>query len=197
MDLQLKDKVILIAGSSKSEIGAAIVRACADEGAITVAADFRSVALHPRQAVEQVVERYGRIEGLITDAEWNDEIGLERTSTEQYASSLHHILSPHYSIAHSALAHLKASRGAIVNVISNARRIDANCRSGYESMKGAMLALTREWAVELLQDGIRVNAVIAAEASSTHSVATTASAVAFLISGKSGHTTGQHVVIND
>jgi L-fucose dehydrogenase len=197
VDLQLKDKVILIAGFSKSEVGAAIARACANEGAITVSADISSGAQRPQHAVEQAVEQFGRIEGLITHAEWNDAIGLERTSTEQYASSLHQSLVPHYSVAHGALAHLKTSRGAIVNVISNAQPIDAKCRSGYESMKGAMLALTREWAVELVPYGIRVNAVITAEVSSTHSIATTASAVAFLISEKSGHTTGQHVVIDN
>src|SRR5205814_2542777 len=35
--------------------------------------------------------------------------------------------------------------------------------SGYASAKGAILALTREWAVELLEYGIRVNAIVPAE----------------------------------
>src|SRR5207237_10218324 len=35
--------------------------------------------------------------------------------------------------------------------------------SGYASAKGAILALTREWAAELLPYGIRVNAVLPAE----------------------------------
>jgi L-fucose dehydrogenase len=192
VDLQLKDKVILIAGPSTNEVGAAISRACATEGAIVVTLDFAD----PQDAITQTIERFKRIDGFVNHAEWNDEIGLERSSTDQYASFLHHSLLPHYSATHYALAHLKASQGAILNVISNARPIEKTNLSGYESMKGAMLALTREWAVELLQYGIRVNAVITAEVSSTHSIATTASTVAFLISEKSGHTTGQHVFVN-
>ena len=35
--------------------------------------------------------------------------------------------------------------------------------SGYASSKGAILALTREWAVELVPYGIRVNALVPAE----------------------------------
>lgn len=35
--------------------------------------------------------------------------------------------------------------------------------SGYAASKGGVLALTREWAVDLIKDGIRSNAIIIAE----------------------------------
>ena len=97
--------------------------------------------------------------------------------------------------------------------------------SGYAAAKGGLLALTREWAVELLPAGVRVNAVVPAEvmtplyeqwlagfpdpqqalADITARIPlgrrlTTAdeiaSAVVFLLSRRSAHTTGQHVIVD-
>jgi L-fucose dehydrogenase len=97
--------------------------------------------------------------------------------------------------------------------------------SGYASSKGAIMALTREWAVELLPYGIRVNTVIPAEVMTplyrswldtfphpeeklTNILSkiplekrmTTseeiAAMVVFLLSAKSSHTTGQHLFVD-
>jgi len=51
----------------------------------------------------------------------------------------------------------------VVNVASKTAVTGQGGTSGYASAKGAILALTREWAVELLPYGIRVNAVLPAE----------------------------------
>ena len=97
--------------------------------------------------------------------------------------------------------------------------------SGYAAAKGAQLALTREWAVELLPYGIRVNAVVPSEVrtlayqkwlnsfdNSGERLASIvkniplggrmtepgeiASATVFLLSAQSSHTTGQHVFVD-
>ena len=62
-----------------------------------------------------------------------------------------------------ALPALKRSQGAIVNISSKVRLTGQGGTSGYAASKGAQLALTREWAAELLPYGIRVNAVLPAE----------------------------------
>src|SRR5258705_5239439 len=62
-----------------------------------------------------------------------------------------------------ALPHLKQSEGAIVNIGSKTAVTGQGNTSGYASSKGAIMALTREWAVELLPYSIRVNTVIPAE----------------------------------
>src|SRR5207302_2573093 len=66
-------------------------------------------------------------------------------------------------IAHYALPHLKQSKGSIVNIGSKTAVTGQGNTSGYASSKGAIMALTREWAVELLPYAIRVNTVIPAE----------------------------------
>jgi NAD(P)-dependent dehydrogenase (short-subunit alcohol dehydrogenase family) len=64
-------------------------------------------------------------------------------------------------LATAALPHLKASRGAIVNVSSTFGHKAAAMLSHYAASKAALEHLTRCWALELAADGIRVNAVAA------------------------------------
>ena len=55
--------------------------------------------------------------------------------------------------------------GSIVNVSSKVAVTGQGGTSGYAAAKGGILALTREWAVDLLPCGVRVNAVVPAEVS--------------------------------
>ena len=66
-------------------------------------------------------------------------------------------------MAHYALPHLKACARSIVNIGSKTAVTGQGSTSGYASSKGAIMALTREWAAELLPYGIRVNTVLPAE----------------------------------
>jgi L-fucose dehydrogenase len=251
MDLQLQGKVIIVTGGAKG-IGAAIVRACAAEGAVPVIVDRdapAAEALHSElqtagatcgqialdlttpqncsHAVEQTLKLFGhnKIDALVNNAGLNDKVGLERGGPSEYLASLHRNLVHYYSMAHFALPHLKRSRGAIVNIGSKTAVTGQGDTSGYASAKGAIMALTREWAVELLPYGMRVNTVIPAEVMTPlyrewlatfpdpeekletilskiplENRMTTAEEIAatvvFLISGKSSHTTGQHIFVD-
>jgi L-fucose dehydrogenase len=66
-------------------------------------------------------------------------------------------------MAHHALPALKKSKGSIVNIGSKTAETGQGGTSAYAAANGGRNALTREWAVELLKYGIRVNAVIVAE----------------------------------
>ena len=89
--------------------------------------------------------------------------GLERGTPEQFVGSLERNLLHYYNMAHFALPFLKDARGAIINIGSKTAVTGQGGTSGYVAAKGAILALTREWAAELLPFHIRVNAVIPAE----------------------------------
>jgi len=187
MELQLESKVIVITGGAKG-IGAAIARASAQEGAIPAVVDrdpeagrkiereLTSGGVHGqwieaelaepdscRRAVEAIVAKYGRIDGLVNNAGVNDRVGLEHGGSQEYRKSLERNLYHYYDMAHYCLPHLKKSRGTIVNIASKTALTGQGGTSGYASAKGAILALTREWAAELLPYGIRVNAIVPAE----------------------------------
>ncbi len=77
--------------------------------------------------------------------------------------SLHKNLIHYYLMAHFALPELKKSKGAIVNITSKTAETGQGGTSAYAAANGGRNALTREWAVEMLKYGIRVNAIVVAE----------------------------------
>lgn len=183
MNLNLKDKIILVSGGAKG-IGEGITRVLAAEGAFPViigrnandnqelikaigtGAEVTAELQDPDQciaAVKSIVDRYGRIDGVVNNAGINDGISLEHGSYEGFIQSLHNNLIHYYLIVKAALPELIKSKGAIVNISSKVAETGQGGTSGYAAANGGRNALTREWAVELLKYGIRVNAVIVAE----------------------------------
>lgn len=245
MDLLLKDKIVIVTGGAKG-IGAGITKALAAEGAVPVVVGrnekdnetilhetgtgfaIAAELTHPEEcerAVKETIEKFGRIDGLVNNAGINDSVGLEKGSYEAFIASLHKNLVHYYLIAHYALPELIKSKGAIVNIGSKVAETGQGNTSAYAAANGGRNALTREWAVELLKYGIRVNAVIVAECytplyekwiqslpnpdeklkSITNKIPlgkrmTTAEEIAnmvvFLLSEKSSHTTGQLIHVD-
>jgi L-fucose dehydrogenase len=114
-------------------------------------------------AIQAVLRTYGRIDGLVNNAGINDGIGLENGNYAGFVKSLHNNLVHYYLLAHFALPALKISGGSIVNIASKTAETGQGGTSAYAAANGGRLALTREWAVELLKYGIRVNAVVVSE----------------------------------
>jgi len=187
MDLGLNGSVILVTGGGAG-IGEAISRACLAEGAQVVVVSrasenvknfmqamrlegntcdlFEAQLADPvqcEQAVRFAQEKYGRIDGLVNNAGVNDGVGLASGSPERFMESLRQNLLHYYAMAHYALPLLKAAKGSIVNISSKVALTGQGGTSAYAAAKGAQLALTREWAAELLPFGIRVNSVLPAE----------------------------------
>ncbi len=246
MDLQLQDKVILVSGGAKG-IGGAISRGLIEEGAIPVIIDpsdtegkqlvdlAKGKALHLKKrlfspadaegVVQEALSKYGRIDGLVNNAGTNDGVGLEKGSPEAFLQSVEKNVGHYYFLAHYALDALKKSKGTILNISSKTAITGQGNTSGYVAAKGAQLALTREWAVELLPYHIRVNAIVPAEVYTPmyatwiqsfpnpeekldeisrrvplQNRMTTAEEIAnmalFLLSQKASHITGQHIFVD-
>lgn len=207
MDLYLQNKVIVISGNSFGNL-LNLIRVLSEEGAIVILAGFikeipelkkeiglsgRNVILtevmldHPadcENAVQTIIQKYGRIDGLVNFAGINEGPGPGNTGI--FLESVQKNLVHYYLITHFVLPYLKKSEGAIVNISFNSSEKEKTNSVVYAASKGGINALTREWAVELLKYKIRVNAILAEEY-----VTEMSNAVAFLLSKKSSHTTGQ------
>ncbi len=249
MNLELSNKVIIVTGGAKG-IGEGIAKVLADEGAAVVIVGRNeadnlkivraietgggkafgvvaelSIPADCEKAVKIVAEKYGRINGLVNNAGVNDGVGLESGNYEKFMSSLHKNLVHYYLMAHYSLPYLKESKGSIVNITSKTAETGQGNTSAYAAANGGRNALTREWAVELLKYGIRVNAVVVAECftplyqtwiqtftepekkikeitakipfeNRMTTAEEIANAVAFLLSEKSSHTTGQLIHVD-
>ena len=249
MDLALKGKIIIVSGGARG-IGEGITNLLASEAAIPIiigrseennVALVKAIQMQGHQAdqvvaeltdpiacenaIQKIVAKYGQIDGLVNNAGENDSVGLENGNYELFMKSLHKNLVHYYLLAHHALPYLKKSKGNIVNISSKTAETGQGGTSAYAAANGGRNALTREWAVELLPYGIRVNAVVVAECytplyekwiktlpnpeeklnsikekiplgqrfTTKEEIANT---VAFLLSEKSSHTTGQHIYVD-
>lgn len=177
------------------------------------------------RAVREAVAIAGRLDGLVNNAGVNDGVSLEQGDTDRFLASLRKNLVHYYDMARFALPELKKTRGPIVNIGSKVAETGQGATSAYAAANGGRNALTREWALELAKYGIRVNAVIVAECWTPlyaqwiqtlpdpvearqriesripfeRRMTTSdeiASMVAFLLSSRSSHTTGQLIHVD-
>lgn len=178
-----------------------------------------------KRAVEKAISLYGTLHGLVNNAGVNDGVGLENGNAEDFVLSLKKNVVHYFVMAQACLPYLKQNKGAIVNIGSKVSVTGQGGTSAYAAACGGRNALTREWAVELLPYAVRVNGVMVAESytplyekwintfpnpqekldqietkiplekrmTSPEEIANT---VAFLMSEKSSHTTGQLIYVD-
>lgn len=250
MDLGLKSKVIIITGGAgrAGSIGYAISTSVANEGAIPVILDndnrgeefaknleksgAKALFIKTdvtretdvKSAIDIAKSHFGRIDGIVNNVGVNDGVGLD-ADLEAFERSLRLNLVSAWLVVKHALPFLKVSGGSIVNIASKVAITGQGNTSGYAAAKGGILGLTREWAVDLVSDKIRVNAVLPAEVWTPsykdwidsipngaeklneierkipfESRMTTpdeiANSVLFLLSSKASHTTGQWLSVD-
>lgn len=249
MNLELQDNIIIVTGGAKG-IGRSIAITLAREGAVPViigrkdqdnamvireieADGGKAFAVQAeltkpdacRQAVKQVLDQFGRIDGLVNNAGLNDGVSLENGNYEDFLTGLHNSLIHYYLMAHFALPALKKAKGSILNISSKTAETGQGGTSAYAASNGGRNALTREWAVELLPYSIRVNAIVVAECATPQydswiqtlpnpeetlkkitsripldqrmtTAEEIASTAAFLLSSRSSHTTGQLIHVD-
>lgn len=187
MDLQLHKKVFVVSGGAKG-IGVSISKMIAREGGTAIIADSDQIANEKaiaeirlnggkayaiavdlkepgdcKKAIEFAIDTCQRLDGIVNNAGSNDSVGLQSGSPEKFIESLQKNLFHYYNLVHYGIEHLKEHQGSIVNISSKVADTGQGNTSGYAASKGAINALTREWAAEFLRFGIRVNAVVPAE----------------------------------
>ena len=175
---QLDGKVALVTGAS-SGLGAATAKLFAQRGATVfgIARDtermaavfedvqggeFASVDITSpqacRAAVEQCVERFGRLDVLVNAAGFHQMRHTTEVTDDEWAYDLAVNLSAPFYLCRAALPHL-LDGGNIVNVSSVAGVEGEVYSAGYCSAKHGIVGLTRALAVEFTRERLRVNVV--------------------------------------
>jgi NAD(P)-dependent dehydrogenase (short-subunit alcohol dehydrogenase family) len=179
---QLEDRVIIITGAS-SGLGAQLARAIGQAGGIPVLAARRADRLAALieqipgadaitcdvtdesdrvRLIDSVIERHGRLDGLINNAGAGATAPAMRTSAETFARVLDLNLVAPYALSVLAAQRMRNGGGrSIVNIASvlGLRSIGPIPDAAYVASKAGIIGLTRELASQWGRYGIRVNAV--------------------------------------
>jgi NAD(P)-dependent dehydrogenase (short-subunit alcohol dehydrogenase family) len=181
---RLKDKVAIVTGAD-SGIGRAVAALYAREGAdiaifylcehedaektkAIVEAEGRRAILVPGdlgdpefapEAVQKVVDTFGRLDILVNNAgEQHTDKDIREISDEQLRRTFQTNIFSMFYMVQAALPHLKQG-AAIVNCTSITMYEGAPILLDYSATKGAITAFTRSLSQNLVEKGIRVNAV--------------------------------------
>jgi len=178
----LTHRIIIVTGAS-SGLGEQLARALAAAGAVPVLAARRADRLARLRAdlpgvdavacdvtdagdrerlVATVMERHGRLDGLVNNAGVGATAPALKTSTEAFARVLDVNLTAPFALSCLAASRMRANGGgSIVNVASvmGLRSIGQIPDAAYVASKAGIIGLTRELASQWGRYGIRVNAV--------------------------------------
>ncbi|MFC9297669.1 SDR family NAD(P)-dependent oxidoreductase [Streptomyces sp. NPDC057011] len=178
MDLRIEDRVYLVTGAS-SGIGEATARLLASEGATvvgvarkpwstdslgdrasTVTADLTDPDA-ARQVVDTVLERHGRLDGLVNNVgALESRTGFLDVTEEQWAGTFEVNFHSAVRMTRAALPPLlDAGSGVLVHVASEAARFPDPGIVDYAASKTALLSLSKSLAAEFGVRGVRSNVV--------------------------------------
>ncbi|MBL4801123.1 MAG: SDR family oxidoreductase [Emcibacter sp.] len=179
----LRDKVAIVTGSATS-IGASVARAFVEAGTHVIIADIAEEAggalaeelagdgggnakfvrtdvtcdADLKAAVDAAISTWGQLDFVVNTACTYVDNGMDSTR-EQFLEALNVNAAGGFMLVQYARPHLKAAKGAVVNFGSISAKIAQPGRCLYPMTKGAIHQLTRNEALLLAEDGIRVNTV--------------------------------------
>ncbi len=141
-----------------------------------------SVAADVQAAVDAVIARYGRLDVVVNNAGVLLAEPVEETEEASWDRVMAVNVKSVYLVSRAAIPHLRAiGGGAIVNISSVHALATVPRLAAYAASKGAVLALSRQMALDYAEDNITVNAVVVGsvdtEMSTQHGAALAASGV--------------------
>jgi len=112
-----------------------------------------------RSAVDQVIQRFGKLDVLVNNAaEQHPKKEIEEITPEQIDRTFRTNIFGYFYMVQAAMPHLKKG-AAIINTTSVTAYRGSGDLLDYSATKGAIVAFTRSLAQKLAGDGIRVNGV--------------------------------------
>ncbi|HEX6224124.1 MAG TPA: SDR family oxidoreductase [Chryseolinea sp.] len=180
--MRLKDKVILITGSTTG-IGKAIALRCVAEGACVIIHGLEhdlgkqvvtdiggnSAALHiedlnvegtPQRLIDTATKKFGRLDALVNNAAMVVSGNIHTTDINYFRKVLEVNTLVPFLLIKAALPHLERARGCVLNIGS----VNAYCGEPnllpYSVSKGALMTMTRNLGDTLhRENGVRVNQI--------------------------------------
>lgn len=185
--MRLENKVVVVTASTRG-IGYATVEACAKEGAVVYMGarnmelaeekakklQAQGYRVHPvyndatkhtsyQTMVEEVVEKEGRLDVLVNNFGTSNpqtDLDIEHTNWEDFSGTVNINLASVFLTTQAAIPHMrKQGGGSIINISSIGGLTPDIARIGYAVAKDAVIYFSKNAALQLARDNIRVNVV--------------------------------------
>lgn len=180
--MKLSGKVAIVTGSSRG-IGKATAKLFVQEGALVVitAKDLKrledarkeigNVLAVPadirnendvQNVVKKTVDKFGKIDILVNNAGIFPQIKpLHKITDQEWNEVIDTNLTGQFHFTREVIPFMQKNGGSIINVASNAglKAFENFEADAYTASKGALVLLTKAWAVEYAKSRIRVNCV--------------------------------------
>lgn len=186
MDLQLRDKVAIITGSSKGlglasatalvaegarvvisargdaalQAAAAQLRALAgrDDAVLAVQADV-STAAGAATVVSRTLDTFGRVDILVNNVGKASGAGIVETTDDEWMSAIDQTLFPAIRLSRLVVPHMRSAGAGVILMIASIWGRESGGRMTYNAVKAAEIGLAKAMAQQLAADNIRVNSV--------------------------------------
>lgn len=180
--MKLKGKVAIITGSA-SGIGRGIALAMAKEGAKIAVVDINEEKGQETLAdieeisegmllikdiskkdncfaiVEDVVEKFGKLDILVNNAHASKQVMFAETTQEDFDLSFGTGFYPTFHFMQAAYEHLKETKGKVINFASGSGLSGQMTQTSYAAAKEAIRGISRVAANEWGPEGINVNII--------------------------------------
>lgn len=181
--MKLKNKVAIVTGSSKG-IGEGIARVFHREGATVIIVcrheeDGSRMALELgsgngqslfirtdmtssdqiRDMIGKTVDVFGKIDILVNNVGYHLSKSITDTSEEEWDFIQNTNLKSTFLCSKYAIPYLKKTKGNIIHISSMVGQVGQPNAAAYSATKGGQIAMTKNMALDLAPDGIRVNVI--------------------------------------
>ena len=157
----VREGASVVLGDLSGERAAAVAAEVADLGgeaavAVVDVADAGAV----RQAADAALDRFGKIDVLVSNAGWDQVMPFVDTDETLWDKVIAVNYRGHLASAHAVVPHMVArGTGRIVLVASEAGRVGSTGEAVYSGAKGAVIAFAKALARETARFGVNVNCV--------------------------------------
>jgi len=186
MDLELRDKVAIVTGSSRG-LGLASAKALAAEGCFVTISGRTHATLHAaarevaksaggddrvlgveadlaqadgvKRVIDRTVDRFGGIDILVNSLGIARGAGLLETADEEWQEAFDHTVMPAVRASRLAVPHMTRRGGGSIIIIASIFGREAGGRMTYNAVKAAEISLAKSLAQQLASSNIRVNSV--------------------------------------